>query len=247
MLLTPIEAAAFHTLAVEGALSVTALDAGYWNYELNSSWHGLQDAHLIQVYQTTYGSVVGLTDHGRAHARTFLSDVPDLSAPASVANRAYLNDALRLLYSRGYKPSTDPPTFRKYPHSPTRQTHTSEIISCTIRIPDSAYADVSYRPSRAPHSMLHLPYFRPGQPRLYASIATGGITPKQGEVYLKRHKHHLLYWQTPLLLVVPDPAPFASLLARQVKIGGIHHHPNLQLITLPIPSPQIQYLGAEPW
>lgn len=237
--LTDTEAAAFRYLAARGALSAEHLDRSFNNYELDTYWYGLKDAGLVRIYHSSYGPVVGLTDQGRAHARTMLSYVPYLNAPASVANRAYLNDALELLYHQGYKTSADPPICRRYPHSPTGRKYTDEIISCTIRIPDDAYANVSYQPSRGSHSALYRPYTRPGQPILYASIANGGITPKQGETYLKRHKHHITSWQTPLLLVVPDPAPFASLLARQYKVGGIAHHPTLRLITLPVPQPRI--------
>ncbi|GGL89918.1 hypothetical protein GCM10010840_29910 [Deinococcus aerolatus] len=240
MNLTDTEAAAFWYLAARGALSAEHLDRSFNNYELDTYWYGLNIAGLVRIYQSSYGPVVGLTDQGRAYARITLPSVPFLNAPASVANRAYLNDALELLYRQGYKPSDDPPTSRRYPHSPTGRTHTDEIISCTVRIPDNAYANVSYRPSRGSHSVLYNPYTRPGQPRLYASIANGGITPKQGETYLKRHKHHITSWQTPLLLVVPNPAPFESLLARQHKVGGIAHHPTLRLITLPVPQPRIE-------
>jgi hypothetical protein len=232
--LTTPERAAYLSLARAGALSVKALDHDHPRVEGRSAWDGLLVHGLARLYHTIYGPVVGLTPAGRQQAQGQVPHVPYLMGPGSVVNRAYLVDALRLLKTLGYEESWEPPQYRRYPHRTAGRPYTDEIVSRTVRIPDAAYAAVGYFRHGPPHSLLSTMYHRPGLPRLYASIANGGITPKQGELYLRRHALAIRCWQTPLLLAVPDPAPFESLLARQHRYVELIRHPALQLIVVPL-------------
>lgn len=232
MMLTEHEDRALSLLVTYGALSAPTFERICDTPE--ASWQGLKEKGLVRLHHVLYGPVIGLTRPGLAYARTRYTHAPYLISPESVANRAYLNDTLQHLYTLGYRDPGEAPQYKRDPDSKKEWKYTHEIISYTVRIPDDDYATLTYEPYNVPHSQLRITGFRPGQPRLYATISQGGISPKQAENYIKTHHLAIKCWQTPLLIAVPDPTPFERLLQRQHHVGPRVSHPVIQLVVMPL-------------
>lgn len=209
-------------VAKNGALTTRRLIHTYGPKPL---WQDLIERGLLHEVHTLYGPVIGLTDQGRLRAAELNRKreaeaftniyVPYVSGAGSLADRAYLMDAVQHLERLGYQ-------WDHYTYKRTGQVgraaskgikHTDQIIRTTMQIPERQMREVliHYRPLTQPTGN---PGYRPeklGCPALYATVAHGGLSAARVRRLLKMHKSHLDIWHAPLLLAVPDAAPLLPL------------------------------------
>lgn len=227
---------ALKTFGVHGAYTLRRLHAAHPEDTALQGWEELLNLGHLRIYHTLYGQVLGLTDTGRALARRTDTSVVYLSAPSSVANRAYQNDALLLLFREGYGYGLDAWQTRGAPRKQGPRKHTDEIIRHCLRLPPAAMQRASELPYFGSHSVLSRPWHRVGQPSLYATISNGGITRDQAQQYLRRHSSAMRAWRAPLHLAVPDPARLECLCSWNTPRSLPYGHPSVRLIHLPVPE-----------
>lgn len=174
------------------------------------NWSRLLDRQIIREVKTTYGPILTLTE-AQSDAEGFTQR---LRGPASLADRAYMMDAVRLLQGLGYEWLD----WNQKRYRDTQQL-TAHITSARMRAPEEEWRPIlaHYRnpasriqPSGIPEEML-------GEPWMYARCSGGGIKATQLRALLKVHRDHIPnYWRSPLLIVVPEEdASLRALIRRE--------------------------------
>ncbi|MFC6664602.1 hypothetical protein ACFP9V_03990 [Deinococcus radiopugnans] len=201
-------------MAKHGALTTRRLIHTYGPKPL---WQDLIERGLLREVLTLYGPVIGLTDQGRLRAaelnRKASSNIyiPYVSGASSLADRAYLMDAVQHLERLGYQ--WDHYTYKRAGRvgraASTGIKHTDQIICTTMQIPEQQMREllIHYRPLRHPTGNAGYRPEKLGCPSLYATVAHGGLSAARVRRLLRVHKSHLDVWHSPLLLAVPDAAP----------------------------------------
>ncbi|OLV19220.1 hypothetical protein BOO71_0003451 [Deinococcus marmoris] len=226
------------------------------------NWYPLIEGQYLREYQTIYGPTLALASKGQRHltAAGLLTPsglpFPCLTGPATVVNRAYRNDALRILLNEGY--TVDVHEYQmlggdRYIKSiKAGKTGTTNVIVRTVlQVP----TDVAGRIALDHHHRCHVTplEFTPegpvtnqlGHPLLYATISGGGISPAGIRALYHRHRLDIGHWHHPLLLAVPNPrevATYLRSLERERTLSETHLErwkvgfPLVRLIHVPVPG-----------
>ncbi|OWL98966.1 hypothetical protein CBQ26_00470 [Deinococcus indicus] len=203
------------------------------------NWGGLLTRGAIREVRTTYGPVLTLTDSELQRAGIQYR----LRGPASLADRAYMMDAVQLLQKLGYE-------WVEWNYKAYRdQGLTGHITSAYMRVPEEEYWPLQNRYTgnrRTREDGTRLEML--GEPRLYARCSGGGIKVTEARGLLKLHGTHIAgYWHSPLLLVVPEETAALRAYVRRVNEDARDRrqrgncpdapfHPVITVFTLPLPS-----------
>lgn len=199
-------AAVFMGIARAGALTTRHV---IQRFGPKPNWQLLLDHHWLKEYQTPYGPVIALNVKGRELAQEKLVHVPYVAGPASVADRAYQNDALEVLTARGY-------TLHHHDYKKAGRVgkaaqegrpFTDQILRSVVQVPPEQMRTlvihwgpgVAYQPERGGSHTRAV-----GHPFLYASISSGGIKLIKLRALYQKHKAAIDSWRTPLLIAVPQ-------------------------------------------
>lgn len=204
---TDLELSVFHDIRQELAITSRYVTA---KRGPRPNWSRLLDRQIIREVKTTYGPVLTLTE-----AQSDAEGITQrLRGPASLADRAYMMDAVRLLKRHGYEwLSWDYKRYRD-----TRQL-TAHITRARMSAPEEERLPILAR-YRNPASRIQpngMPEEMLGEPWMYARCSGGGIKATQLRALLKTHRNHItLYWRSPLLIVVPEEdASLRALIRRE--------------------------------
>ena len=180
------------------------------------NWSRLIDRHYLEPYDTTYGEVMALGDATRDLIERYYPEefkkLPYLTGPYSVADRAYLQDALNTLISDGYSffyhtfKGASPMVAKR--RGPDNQ-RTSQVVSTCLRVPKDEAHLLQRRWGQRVKTMEEITdedKFVPqlGYPTLYASISGGGLSPRRVRALYNSASKLSTDWRSPMLVVVPD-------------------------------------------
>ncbi|QLG10694.1 hypothetical protein HLB42_07865 [Deinococcus sp. D7000] len=246
MRLNPLQSNVLAIVGVQGALTTRRVAADFGPRPL---WHPLLTAGLLREYQTIYGPIVGLTDAGRRYQEHL--NCPYIASPSTAADRAYLNDALRVVLDAGY--TIEDHDYQQAGGERRRQMLaagqrpvTSVIVRTTLRVPEAVARDIYTDTRRRIEPLHHIggTYAPPqlGYPSLYASVRGGGINLPALKRLYKRHSLDTSDWHHPLLLAVPD-LQVLQLYVRSLQVERWPNeqpwpvgYPPVRLIHLPLPQ-----------
>lgn len=211
-----------YAVGQHGALSVRRLEQKYGD---PAQWQIALSARYLTQQQTVYGPVLTLGPEARrtAGAVSLPFDIPYIAGPSSAADRAYQMDAIQQLEHEGYSVARHIYKRAGAVGEAARRGRrtTDQIVSTVMRLPEDQLrslearflrGDRTYRPG--PDGLYPE---RPGYPHLYATISHGGIQRPRLRKLLKIHKHHRSYWQSPLLIAVPEEGTMRAYL-RQLDV-----------------------------
>ncbi len=241
------------TIGDAGAFTSRRVQAS-WGPRPN--WYALIQQRYLREYQTLYGPVLGLDKKGRQFFAESGITVPCLTAPGTVVDRAYHNDALQILLNEGY--AVDAHVYQSLGGTlrdravAEGKTPCSDVIVRTILEVPAAVAGrialdhqgkyqvtpLEYRPEGPPVDQL-------GHPLLYASIRGGGISLARLKSLYHLHRFDVGHWHHPLLLAVPQTRGL-DLYIRRLEMqraaseAGLpcwrSGYPLVLLILLPVPA-----------
>lgn len=228
------EGKAFYAVQHAGALTARRLDE---LCGLRPNWSRLLTVGWLKQVKTVYGPVVTWGD--RAHDLFGTHAAARLSAPSSLADRAYMMDALRTLELEGYTVvetefKSTPQLGKRGAHIVRARVQVSEVEMQALR----AFRQNSSGGDPAKREKL-------GQPWVYARISGGGINRAMASKLYHGHAGDINLWRSPLILVVPSTETFRGLLRAQeaerarnqvpqTDAGQIHSA--LRLVTQPRPN-----------
>lgn len=241
-----------------GALSVRSLIRRFGPFP---NWTQLVDWGFLLKTETTYGPVLTLAAatrdclmaEGQLQGRKL--KIAYLRGPGAIVDRAYQADAIAQLRSEGFTRLRHTYKQRGAIREKSNNRYTTDqIVSSTLRVPDDeaevleAKWGVQVQPLNEVDQQDYS--HRLGYPTLYATISGGGIHVKRVIALLKVNRTAIVEWRSPLLVVVPDLAPFRDLQRRLDAIQEIElrqgqsasprsyigTYPELRLIAQPFPT-----------
>ncbi|WP_147363219.1 hypothetical protein [Deinococcus sp. RM] len=183
------------------------------------NWKRLLDNHWLEEVQTTYGPVLALTKQAYDH----LPSQSRLTGPNSLADRAYMMDAVRMLEGQGYE-------WLDWDYKLYQDTKrcTAHITRARMRAPQTemrrliAYFGDPGPPRLAPSGV---PEERLGEIWLYARCSGGGVQATELRKLLKLHGSHITYsWRSPLLIVTPEESGALRHLVRRTNARAAQNH-----------------------
>lgn len=190
-------------------------------YGPKPNWQSLLSPKCLVEHHTSYGRIIGPSRQ--------LCDLdvtmPHLVAPSSAADRAYQQDAIRLLKTQGYVF-----TRREYKRSGLRgKVHrTDQATRIHMRAPE---ADHTWPPPTRDDERCA------GYPYLYASISGGGIKEAQIRRLIKLHDWDIQCWDHPLIVAVPDAGALRHYHRHLLAHSKLDFSEGpLKLIELPLPT-----------
>ncbi|WP_161882797.1 hypothetical protein [Deinococcus alpinitundrae] len=212
------------------------------------NWCRLITDGLLSETQTLYGAVLAATPRAHRLGRELGSPrFPYLTGPATVADRAYLNDALALLEAEGY--TVERHGYKRAAGLAHQGTHTDQIVHTVLRVPKSVAGQLAHdwgwvydfkvRWDGSYDQQL-------GYPRLYSSVGSGGIGLGRLKGLYRRHRLDIHVWRHPMLVVVPDRDRARAYLRRleaERRLNAAWHPPTgprfpydlVRLVVLPLP------------
>jgi len=252
-MLTECQKKVFNTVLKTGALTSRRITA---QYGPKPNWQALILQKYLTEYQTDYGAVLALG----SRARTYLRENPQrthypyIAGPSTVADRAYQNDALKVLTDQGYQVHHHDYKRAGAVGQAARQGRdtTDQILRTVMQLPPARLAMLQgtwgdegiYRADQwgiYPQVV--------GYPLVYASIANGGIKLPKLKALFKRHLRDIHCWRTPLLIAVPEEGNLRAYIRAEetrnrreleegMKAGRLRDLPIyslIKLIILPLP------------
>lgn len=207
-MLTECEKKAFNAVVNAGALTTRRIIA---KYGPKPNWQALIRQKYLKEYQTDYGAVLALGSYTRAYFRNNpqRKHYPYIAGPNAVADRAYQNDALKILTDQGYVLH-----HHEYKRAGAvgqaakqgRET-TDQIVRSVVQVPPAQLAML--RDTWGDEGTYQADQWgiypqQVGYPTLYASISSGGIKLPKLKALLKQPSQDIHRWRTPLLIAVPE-------------------------------------------
>ncbi|MVN88758.1 hypothetical protein GO986_18630 [Deinococcus sp. HMF7620] len=192
---TKTELAVLHAVRTAAALTSRRVQQ---DHGPRPNWHRLLENDVLKEVSTVYGPVLTLTE--RAH--DFYEHTGRLRGPGSLADRAYMLDAVRMLEQKGYSLME-----YDYKRGPERGTTTGHITRARMGVPPEelrrihAYWGPERRQGYAPSGRREE---QKGEVWLYARCSGGGVQATELRRLLKRHLHDISTWRSPMLIVVPQ-------------------------------------------
>ncbi|MGY2897039.1 hypothetical protein [Deinococcus sp. UYEF24] len=170
------------------------------------NWYRLITDGYLNESHTMYGPVLSLTTRG--HKVLAAADhwpLPYLMGPATVADRAYLNDAIQLMGDEAY--TVERNEYKGAGGLRHQGRYTDQVTRTILRVPPRIEIQIRQRGGYvAAHKQepdgSHKEQL--GYPSLYASISSGGIGLARLKRLYRRHEFHIDEWQHPLIVAVPD-------------------------------------------
>lgn len=170
------------------------------------NWYRLITDGYLNESHTLYGPVLSLTTRGhKVLAVGEHRTLPYLTGPATVADRAYLNDAIQLMDDEGY--TVERTEYKGAGGLRHQGRYTDQVTRTILRVPPRIEAQLR-RDWGFVHPLRPIPDGsypeQLGYPSLYASISSGGIGLARLKSLYRRHEYHIHDWRHPLIVAVPD-------------------------------------------
>lgn len=217
------------------------------------NWEGVIERGLVKNYQgTPFGDVLGLTDRGRKVLKKLdpkeFGSIHYLASPGSVTDRAFGNEALHLLRSKGYSWADEEYKFHtlRGERQPSNQ-----ITRYQVRVPEEMMEDLEALPFQGHEfgkARRHAPTL--GHPLLYATVSRGGANAARVEALSNEHEFDCTEWKHPLMIAVLRETQALREVVRRAnhehakRLEGIRRHfptsthwehDQVQLLIVPVP------------
>lgn len=220
------------------------------------NWYALIQQRYLREYHTLYGPVLALDRRGRQFFADSGITVPCLTAPGTVVDRAYRNDALQMLLNEGYTLEAHVyqslgGTLRDRAVAEGKTPCSDVIVQTILQVPRAVAGRIAY--DHGYRCQVTPLQYRPegpsvdqlGYPLLYASIRGGGINLARLKRLYHLHRTDVGHWHHPLLLAVPQTRDL-DLYVRRLEMeraaseAGLPRwrvgYPLVRLIPLPVPA-----------
>jgi hypothetical protein len=166
--------------------------------------------------------------------------------PATVGDRAYLNDAIRLLIDEGY--AVERTDFKGAGGLRHQGQFTDQVTRTILRVPNRVETQLRQMvgPMRKPQANQFGMYPEElGYPSLYVSISSGGIGLARLKRLYRRHHIDIHTWHHPLIVAVPQEEKMRAFLrglnARDRNLAASSGYPPfsfglVRLLHVPMPG-----------
>lgn len=208
------------------------------------NWYRLITDRYLNESFTMYGPVLSLTTRGhKVLAVGGQRSLPYLMGPATVADRAYLNDAIQLMDDEGY--TVERTEYKRAGGLKHQGRHTDQVTRTILRVPPRL--EIQLRPrwgyvaayNQNPDGSYDE---KLGYPSLYASISSGGISLERLKSLYRQHHLDIHDWRHPLIVAVPEEIKMRAFLrglnAQERRISrslGSLNYELVRLLCLPMP------------
>ena len=239
--LTAIQQCTLKAIGQAGALTSRRVQ-DEWGPRPN--WYRLITDKYLKESHTMYGPVLSLTTRGhKVLAVGEHRPLPYLMGPATVADRAYLNDAIQLLGDKGY--TVERTEYKGAGGLRHQGRYTDQAIRTILRVPLRIEAQLRQGWGFVHPLKQELDGSYPeqlGYPSLYASISSGGIGLARLKRLYRQHYLHIHDWRHPLIIAVPEEAKMRAYLrgldAQARRLNGSQPplgYGLVRLLCLPMP------------
>lgn len=219
------ELSAAATAALDDLRLQAALTLRYMERFHPAGWQELLTTQIATICHVMQMEVLVLTPGGRKYLKSIDKGYAYLNGAEQIGYRAYFNDALILLRDKGFEEVQIYRIYKKINQQKRPGYTTKQLQATYMHIPA---AEKKVLPETyGPRSMEGWGR-RHGEPIMYARI---GLTRRDVERIIEKHRHATVQWMYPILLVVPDRAPFAELERKHRGAVDV-----LRVYELPLPS-----------